>query len=63
MIGLILASFAGYFAVVASTTMAFANTRNSFQLIEKTSSKELMTKPSHVYPCGDPIDDPKPNTK
>jgi hypothetical protein len=63
MIALILASLAGYLTVTASTTMTFANTKNSFQLIEKTSSQELLTKPSHVYPCGDPIDDPKPNTK
>ena len=62
MIALILASLAGYLTVTVYANMTFANFKNVFQVKEKTSTQELTTKPSHVYPRGDPIDDPKPNT-
>jgi len=63
MIVLILASLAGYLTVTVYTTMTFATSKNVFQVKEKTSNQEFAAKPSLVYPCGDPIGDPKPNTK
>jgi hypothetical protein len=63
MIALILASLAGYLTVTLYTTMTFATSKNVFQVKEKTSNQELAAKPSLVYPRGDLIDDPKPNTK
>jgi hypothetical protein len=63
MIALILASLAGYLTVTIYSTITFANSKNVFQLKEKTSNQKLTAKPPLVYPRGDPIDDPKPNTK
>ena len=63
MIALILASLAGYLTVMVYTGMTCANSKNVLQVKEKTSSQELAAKPFLVYPRGDPIDDPKPNSK
>ena len=63
MIALILASLAGYLTVTVYTTMTFATSKNVFQVKERTSNQEFATKPSLVYPRGDPISDPKPNMK
>jgi len=63
MVTLILASLAGYLAVTVCTTMTFANSKHVFQAKEKISSQELAAEPSLVYLRGDPINDPKPNSK
>ena len=63
MITLIFASLAGYLAVTVYTTMTFASSKNVSQVEEKTSNQELAANPSPVHLRGDPIDDPKPNSK
>lgn len=63
LLALILASVAGYLSVAMSTTMAPSISKTEFEMKEKTLGQVLVARPPLLILRGDPINDPKPNSR